>query len=228
MERITKEVLYDLDDWDRIMVGNPLEVFLKGHLWMELVLNDFIAASFQKPEALGTRMMFDGKLRLCDSLDLIPPEIIAAFKEVNKRRNKIAHDLHAEVPDTIAKDLVRSVDSPLIKKMWSTLYKDGRNRDMQTPEAELRMWFYGVVQAAGFVLLRHRFNKANQAALIAYHLYPKTSENLTGDEVEDHQRAEKYAGVPRRPQPADVWFRQVELSYPYGDPPAWPVPIERK
>lgn len=194
---------------------------------MELVLNDFIALTFKKPEALSSRMMFDGKLRLLESVGFLPTEIVAAFREVNTRRNRIAHDLHAEVPDTIARDLVRSVDSSLVRAMWNVLYNDGENREMQTPEGELRMWFYGVVQAAAYVLLRRRFDKAHGESLLVAEVYLRVGKDLTGDPEEDRRRADERHGIPRRPEPSDVWYRQAELSRAWGDPPAWSVPIAR-
>lgn len=85
----------------------PLEVLIRGHLWVEATMSGLLSRSLEKPEALDdARLSFSQTLALCDAMGLIPSDLIPVLRRLNKLRNRVAHNLDAELAESDQRELV--------------------------------------------------------------------------------------------------------------------------
>ncbi len=74
-----------------------VEVLLRGHLWLENAVIDLITAELHNPRPLNVdRMTFANKVNLVEALGLVGQNDADTLRELNKIRNRLAHDLHGE------------------------------------------------------------------------------------------------------------------------------------
>lgn len=91
---------------------DPTTVLLKGHLWIEGLLEDIIAASVTFPEALPKVMKslnFPAKVALADAVaGILWPQPIL---KLNSVRNTLAHDVTFEPTMVTAREILGSFPS---------------------------------------------------------------------------------------------------------------------
>lgn len=98
---------YDLDEFERLTDGGVLEVFLKGHLWLERCLNEFLEIAAKEPQPLRIdRMSFSMKVNLCEAFGLVPSPICVSFRSANRIRNQLAHNLDAKISEDVFDELL--------------------------------------------------------------------------------------------------------------------------
>ena len=72
---------------------SPLEIVLRGQLWIEGELTMLIRTALPFPQHLDfSRMHFATKISLGAALSALPPDTHNALKALNKLRNTLAHD----------------------------------------------------------------------------------------------------------------------------------------
>jgi len=85
----------------------PLEVLIRGHLWVEASLSGLLSRRLVKPEAIDdARFTFMHRLALCDALGLVPSDLLPVIRRLNKLRNRVAHNLDAAVSETDQRELI--------------------------------------------------------------------------------------------------------------------------
>ncbi|MET8310044.1 hypothetical protein [Micromonospora sp. NPDC005173] len=95
---------------DHLEMGTPLEVILRGHLWVEAALLRLLAEYTPRPTHLDkARFSFAQRLQLMAALDLIPTGELSAFVTLNKLRNQAAHQLDAAIGGDEEQALVDSL-----------------------------------------------------------------------------------------------------------------------
>jgi hypothetical protein len=89
---------YDKEQLHRhLHSGSSLAMLLKGHLWVEVMLEDAIREAVFKPEHLDLdRLAFPAKVSLAAALDLVSEDDLPAYRKLNALRNRFAHDLKRE------------------------------------------------------------------------------------------------------------------------------------
>lgn len=106
-----KEQLFNRHIEDR----EPLEVIIRGHLWIEAILAELIDFTLPHPDRLNdARMSFSQKAALASALGLIDQDEREYVRRLNRIRNRLAHQLDAEVVESDQADLLRSDSGPLI------------------------------------------------------------------------------------------------------------------
>jgi hypothetical protein len=100
----------DSDDFIKHLTSEqPLEVLLRGHLWVEAeliaVLEDVLP--FPRQIDLG-RFSFPQKVSLVAAHGFVRPEDVPGYMKLNSLRNKVAHNLAAEPDDNYAHELLKS------------------------------------------------------------------------------------------------------------------------
>ncbi|MFJ6359236.1 hypothetical protein [Pseudarthrobacter oxydans] len=199
----TKVGLYDLDDFERLMTGGPLAVFLKGHLWLETVLNDFLEAAAQDAKPLK-QMGFAAKVNVCEAFGLVPPPLCKAFREINRRRNLLAHELHASFgDDSLAEMLAHS--APQSRASYEAMLNHLPG-DMDSPEGRLTFWYFAVIMDAGYSLLLRRWHDEHQSEHAAFAAIRLIEEKL-GGRIRSDEEVRKEVNLPDPPDPRDVWYR---------------------
>ncbi|MBU3161545.1 hypothetical protein KPL37_17705 [Clostridium frigoris] len=73
---------------------NPMQIILKGNLYIEYALRERLKEHLENPEILECdKLTFDQLARLVFSLGLLPVDIFKTVTEVNHIRNLYSHDL---------------------------------------------------------------------------------------------------------------------------------------
>jgi hypothetical protein len=93
-EKIDQHVMEQL-----VIDESALATILRGHLFVELVIEELLRRSLPKPDALLKKggLNFDLKLKIAHSLDVISDEHLSLFRAINKIRNGYAHNANFQV-----------------------------------------------------------------------------------------------------------------------------------
>jgi hypothetical protein len=107
-----------VDDNDRFLMhltsAQPLEVLLRGHLWVEAELIAVLKDVFPFPSQIDLgRISFPQKVSLVAAHGFIRPEDIPAYMKLNSLRNKVAHNLSAEPGEEYSNALLESFGAHL-------------------------------------------------------------------------------------------------------------------
>ncbi|RUT27657.1 hypothetical protein EJP77_18690 [Paenibacillus zeisoli] len=73
---------------------NIIQIILRGHLYIEHELKQILEKSLAHPEMLGDRLKFSDFTRLVFAIGALDLEYYSVINELNKFRNKFAHDLN--------------------------------------------------------------------------------------------------------------------------------------
>ena len=113
------------DDFiEHITSGRPVEVLLRGHLWVEAELISVLQDVLPFPSLIDLdRVNFPQKVSLVAAHGFIRPEDIPAYMKLNSLRNKVAHNLTAEPGEEYARDLIGSF-GPHLKHIIDGLSED--------------------------------------------------------------------------------------------------------
>jgi len=116
-ENISMSDLDQLSVQHLIFDSKELNSLLKGHLFIERILDTLIKKALQKPEILYNKqqLTFSFKVNLAASLGVLPEEYWGPIKALNKIRNNYAHDLNYQVTINELNDL---------KLRWETIQND--------------------------------------------------------------------------------------------------------
>jgi len=82
-----------------IEADDPLQIIVRGHLYVEAELTKLLYEALPKPGAIDLSR-FPLKVDLAVALQLLWPEEKPAYIFLNKLRNKLAHNLDAEIGRT--------------------------------------------------------------------------------------------------------------------------------
>lgn len=95
---------------EHINSDEPLQIVIRGHLWLESKLIKYLADAVKNPQFLdNSRLSFSQRLNLAAALGLIPEEELPALFKLNRLRNKVAHVLEAAVTEAEQRELFNSL-----------------------------------------------------------------------------------------------------------------------
>jgi hypothetical protein len=113
---VVRTFLSDPEYLRHINANAPLEVVLRGHLWLERELAAIVRLAVVEPNYLNVdRMSFSLKLSLCAAQMALPPGCYEPVRELNKLRNRVAHDAAYEVGEDDEQRLLNSM--PEVSRM---------------------------------------------------------------------------------------------------------------
>lgn len=73
----------------------PLELLIRGHLWIESALTTLVQRSLPRPRVIEKAgLSFNQRLLLADALGLLDEDEARAMRQINQLRNRAAHRLH--------------------------------------------------------------------------------------------------------------------------------------
>lgn len=199
----------DLDLFMSHMRGRGLvEVFLRGHLWVEKFLGDLLEAVLADPAAIQLdRMSFSQKVGLAQALGAVASAEAAPLRVMNKTRNRLAHDLAG---DPTTKDLAVLEDSlsGLQRKLFDTQL-------VRHPEAgeirRLEFVVHSILLTIESRRQNHVYESENSAAIGSYRLI-RALEERSGGGTPNEELMRRY-GVPEPPWPHDLWTQGREIEY---------------
>lgn len=107
--------LEDNDDFIAHLTSDrPLEVLIRGHLWVEAELIGILEDIIPFPSLIDLgRFTFPQKVSLVAAHGFIRPDDVPAYLKLNALRNKVAHNLAAEPDESYVTELFTSLGSNL-------------------------------------------------------------------------------------------------------------------
>jgi hypothetical protein len=103
--------------FSHIHADDPLQIAIRGHLYIEGELTKLLNEAFPKPEAIDlTRVSFPLKVDLAVAIGVLRPDEKPPYMTLNKLRNRLAHNLDAEVVKSDEMDLYNAL-SPYHKSL---------------------------------------------------------------------------------------------------------------
>jgi hypothetical protein len=97
-----------------INAESPLEIIIRGHLWVESSLIRLIEEVVPYPKALDlARYSLPQKIRLAVGLGLLRQEYAPAYLKLNALRNRVAHDLFSAIGETEQDDMIGALGPTL-------------------------------------------------------------------------------------------------------------------
>jgi hypothetical protein len=96
-------MLARMSDQDKRFLGHlnaddPLQIIVRGHLYVDAELMKLIYEALPEPEAIDlTRLAFPARVDLAVAMGLFWSDEKPAYLFLNKLRNKLSHNLDAEV-----------------------------------------------------------------------------------------------------------------------------------
>jgi hypothetical protein len=183
-----------------------VEVFLRGHLWVEHFLEKMLVLAFERPEAVAfDRLTWIHKLSLCDGLGLLRPWEVSVLSEVNRIRNRLAHDLAGEPSTEDIANLLRLSPSNVLAAVDAVREveeKAGRlGDDGDDSLCDLRFWLFALAMDMDYRIETAEYEKEHKVKLWRAMGVMVVREE-TGNPI-SQEEAEKAEGLPPRPQPGD-------------------------
>jgi hypothetical protein len=101
------------------LVGSdPLTVVIRGHIFIESRLANLIESKLVEPGAIDVgRLNFHNKVGLAVALGSLPIELKQSLKTLNGLRNRLAHNVHAQITRADAERLFKSLPKTMREVM---------------------------------------------------------------------------------------------------------------
>lgn len=107
---------YGLKRFEEVMQNenDAIMLILRGHLFTETLLESIILTKLPRGDRIieNASLTYNQKLVVVDSLDIAPDSVLSSLRNLNKLRNKCAHELNKDISIT---DVTR-IGSSLGKK----------------------------------------------------------------------------------------------------------------
>ncbi len=200
--------MFDRQIWDG---KSRFEVFFRGHLWVEHYLERLLELTAARPDSLPTdRLSWTLKLNLCDALGLVYDWEVTVFAEMNRIRNKLAHDLAAEPTEQEIARFVRLSPPHVLEAIQAGREVEEKAGSLGDDEAltELRLWLLGIVMDLDFRIETRIYEKRHEDQLWRA-AGTKAGSEIAGKPI-TQQEAEQREGMPPRPTPGDIFRRALD------------------
>ncbi|MEC4840527.1 hypothetical protein R2360_13670 [Mycobacteroides chelonae] len=197
----------DLDLFHEHTRGRGMvEVLLRGHLWLENALDDLITAEVKNPTPLSMdRMRFASKVNLVEALGLLGQSESQTLREINKIRNRLAHDLHGEPTLDDLSRLEQGL-SKTQQRMADRLCQSGDYRKPPAdPDHMIRLCMTLLALLVDIEWRRQRllYQKANRTSIVTFGVIEKIDRQF-GRKPKTWEEWRKAHNVPPPPDPMDV------------------------
>jgi hypothetical protein len=188
--------------------GTAFEILLRGHLWVEALLNQLIEAEAKDPQALDLeRMGFRQKVDIAQAFGLIGAGDSQAFGGLNKLRNKLAHNLDGSPSDAEIEslvDLLSGKPKAMFDAVVSTGTALGSGEAVGSRLEDLRRWFFCYAMHLNHAVEMRKYESANHEKLIQAAAIDVVSEMFGGDPSR-YEEAYRQLGLPDPPDPRSDW-----------------------
>lgn len=137
----------------------PIQLIIRGHLYLEHVLIEFISAALKDSSVLQfDRISFPIKVQIAVALGTLHKDFIEPLNFVNKARNECAHNLDFGIDDDFKKRFLNSFPHHFRRMILGDLENREKIRDLS--DVKLSDFFY--VFAIGIDVWRHDYVKEKE------------------------------------------------------------------
>lgn len=194
----------DRDLFNRQIWGaqSRFELLLRGHLWVEHFMEKMLILVFKRPESVALdRLTWTHKLGLCDGLDLVTPWEATALSEMNRIRNRLAHNLTSEPSDNDIAGLLKLSPPNVLAAVDAVreVEKKGDRLGEDESLSDLRFWLLVLAMDLDYRVETQEYERTHETNLWRA-MGLKVSLDMTGKPI-TQEEAEKREGLPPRPQP---------------------------
>jgi hypothetical protein len=156
-----------------ISADDPITILIGVHLHLEAFLIELVTRSLAKPAALDLdRLNFPSKLGLAVALGVVPELAFPALKSINSLRNRLAHNLNAELTDSDARRLVAEMQFVRSASALASIDPLGPAQQIALCAIVLQAWMNGVVEA-------QKLSSVSEATVAAAKRYPLLEDALS-------------------------------------------------
>jgi hypothetical protein len=185
---------------------SSFEVLLRGHLWVESLINRILEIHMLDLSSLDLdRMTFRQKIDVAQAFGFIAPEDGNAFRKLNRLRNKLAHNLKAAPSKGEIDDLVNALGHTAraafdAQMKVPTVIKQVKESEL----ARLRYWFASYAMYLDYSCARQKYELDNQTKLIQVAAVQIAAKMYGGKEI-PIEEARKQFGLADPPSPHDTF-----------------------
>ncbi|WP_424536801.1 hypothetical protein ACOZ38_44380 [Sphaerisporangium viridialbum] len=95
---------------EHLNAQEPLQIIIRGHLWVELMINDVLQEVLPRPEHLQkARLSFSQRIHLAAAMQLISSEDLPSMLKLNRIRNTAAHELNSTIDAVAVQELISTL-----------------------------------------------------------------------------------------------------------------------
>jgi|SRR5699024_2159771 len=163
---------------DNIEKKDPLQIVVRGHLFLENELINLLESTFPQKDCLDpSDLRFPVKIKLVGALGLLPKDSISIYLMFNSLRNKFAHRLDMEITLEEIKKLINSLSKHQSCVFWN------RNKDTNMEEDYIEylrdiisIMFVELMSAVenikekGYLITDEKMGKRLKSILVNYNL----------------------------------------------------------
>jgi hypothetical protein len=108
---------------NHINADDPLQIVVRGHLYVEAMLNKLICLRFPFPKAIDLAdMHYPIKVDLAVALGMLSKDDAGSFRALNKLRNRLAHNIEYRVTSKDVRELLGTI-SPTMRHAYKNFLK---------------------------------------------------------------------------------------------------------
>lgn len=195
---------------DHMNPRRPIEMFFRGHLWVERVLTSLLRDSLKRPDAINIdQLRFDSKLQLLVAIGAIDHPEAEVLKNINKIRNRLAHEFDSYIT---VRDLVLLEAS--LKGIPKVVTKQAKSTG-SGPLERLQRVFELTLGDLEFRRIYQEYERDNAAAIHSLHILRGLHEQSASPFDEAGMKAK--LGIPDPPSYEEAWFVDFEADRSYPD-----------
>lgn len=187
------------------------EILLRGHLWMENLINRILEIQVVNEGALDLdRIGFRQKVDIAQAFGFISQNDGYALKALNRLRNRLAHNLMAEPSGSEIRDLVNTLTGA-VKAGYDAALHDPETIKQTDKCADLRYWIFCYAMELDYLYACTKYQKINHVKLAQVYAFRYASK-LDGKEVSEEEARSRFNLEPP-PVPDKVWGTLDGQSY---------------
>lgn len=184
---------------------NAFEILLRGHLWVENLLNRILETQIVSPGVIDIdRMAFRQKVDTADAFGFISIEDGKALRELNRMRNKLAHNLLEEPGQADFAFLVSLLPRPAKAAFDAVMTVPAVSEQSNSLFFQLRYWFFCYVMHLDHLAAMAQYQKDNRTKLLQVTSVRYASKKYGGKEISEED-ARRQFDLADPPDPKDSW-----------------------
>lgn len=163
---------------DNIEQKDPLQIVVRGHLFLENELIHLLESIFPQKDCLDpSDLRFPMKVKLVGALGLLPKESLSIYLKFNSLRNKFAHRLDMEITSEEIEKLINSLSKQQLY-IFEKRNKDNKNEEdyIENLRDIISIMFVELMSAVedikekGYLITDEKMGKRLKSILVNYNL----------------------------------------------------------